>query len=274
MKKNNDNFDFFIPVEILEKAGKNGEKEMIVQGVASTNEQDRQGETLEPNGYDCSYFLEQGVINWHHQSSKDPSSIIGYPMECRAIDNGSKFFIKGKFFSKSEMAKKVYQLIKDVKGTPRQVGWSIEGKATERHPLNKNRVLKARITGCALTYAPIGKNTYADVVKSFSGEGDINQPDKLKYEGKSAANGGEEVVLSMDLDDGKKLTVNKAGKVNIEKMLTTTSGAALKREDVEGAPKIITKSEDIYALIFEKFPSATIDRAKEIYKSINDKINK
>lgn len=269
MNNKNDNFNFFVPAEIIEKAGKNGQKEMIVQGVASTREVDRQGELLDPSGYDYSYFLTDGILNWHHQSSKDPSAIIGWPTECRVLDNGSKFFIKGKLFPKSEMAKKVYQLIQDMKGTPRAIGWSIEGKAIERDPLNKNKVMKARITGCALTHAPIGKNTYADVVKSFAGEDLMNQPDKLIFsKGVEEANGGGEYVIEYELNNGRKACMDANGKITIKKMLTTTSGAALKRESLESDVKPIIKSEDIYDKIFTKYPNITLEKAKQIHNRV------
>lgn len=266
-----DNFHFFVPAQIIEKATKGGEKKMIVSGVASTNSLDRQGEILEPTGYDTSYFLSHGIINWHHQASKSPDSIIGYPTECKVLDAGKSFFVKGELFPKSEMAKKVYQLIKDLKGTPRQIGWSIEGKATERDPLNKNRVLKARLTGIALTHAPIGVGTFADIAKGFS-EGIEFEVDTEKAEvDNQSANGGKQEILSMELNDGKRLTVNQDGTVEIKKMLTTNSGAALKKESVEKKVKKVT-DEEIYDEIFKNFPNATIDRVKQIHKAIKDKM--
>lgn len=274
MVESNGDFKFFVEVDIVK--GKEGEeKKMIVQGVASTKIEDRQGEILDPAGYDTSYFLRESVINWHHQSSKDPSSIIGYPTECKVIENGSKFFVKGELFPKSEMAKKVYQLIKDMKGTGRKVGWSIEGKATERDPINNKIVKKARITGIALTHQPIGVGTFADISKAFSGEDlEISIDEEIV---KADANGGSTVVFTMDLEGGKKLLVKDCGKVEIKKMLTTTSGAPIMRESLDEDLKKVKEKKLNKALAFEKifdnFPGITIERAKIIYEKIKEKTN-
>lgn len=265
-------FKFFIPAEIIEKAGKNGEKKMVVDGVASTNKLDRQGEVLEPNGYDTSYFLSHGIINWHHQANQSPDSIIGYPTVCKVIDNGNSFYVKGELFPKSKMAQKVYQLIKDLKGTPRQIGWSIEGKATERDPLNKNRVLKARLTGIALTHAPIGVGTFADIAKGFSEDTVFELSESAKN---NDANGGKQNVLTMELANGKTLQVSEDGAVSIKKTMTTESASALKRESVEGKlkkPKQVS-DDDIYDTIFKTFPQVSINRAKEMHKAIKKKMS-
>ena len=70
---------------------------MMVSGMASDNNPDQQGETLEPKGYDFDGFLSDGLINLEHYTTRkgSPEYWIGEPKE--AYVKGNEFFIKGNF---------------------------------------------------------------------------------------------------------------------------------------------------------------------------------
>ena len=47
-----DNFNFHVPIQVINKAGEGSSSEMILAGIASTADKDRQGEELLPEGFD------------------------------------------------------------------------------------------------------------------------------------------------------------------------------------------------------------------------------
>ena len=76
-------FNFFIGVDPadIEKA-KKFEKDddrryenMIFEGVASDSSVDTDGESMEPSGFDISYFKKSGLFN--HKSRKPEISLLG-----------------------------------------------------------------------------------------------------------------------------------------------------------------------------------------------------
>jgi hypothetical protein len=72
-------FRFYVGIDDIVKAS-DEEGEMIVEGVASTESEDADGEVLLPEGFNVDYFLKSGFINWHHQSKSTPGAIIGEPI--------------------------------------------------------------------------------------------------------------------------------------------------------------------------------------------------
>jgi hypothetical protein len=116
------------------------------------------------------------------------------------------------------------------------LGFSIEGKAVERDPLNKQRVTKAKITGVAVTHMPKNAQTFADIVKSF----------------------GMEKSMEAGYDHADN---------------TADDGVSLKEESVEGDDKQEERQEsrkglELLELIFNRYPGIDKEKAKEIFKSI------
>lgn len=287
----NDDFGFFVPFEAIEKADNGKEDKWIVQGIASTNHTDRQGENLIPEGFDYSYFLESGYLNWHHQTSKMPSAIIGEPMEAKLVTKG--LFIKGYLYKNSKVAKEVWDLAKTLNknSSTRRLGFSIEGKVVERDETNPNKVLKAKITGCAITHAPINPNTFLTIVKAMNGENvEVNEQ---KFD--PNVEGGGTVLLDQKFSGGEKVTVYSDGKIVIDtgKAMTTESASAVMPESVEGSPKPkknpppqsndseaqggtvknmkeMSKAE-AYEYIFTQYPNLTSEQARMVYKKAKEK---
>ena len=192
-----DKFSVFLPFEVIEKAGDSDKKEMKIRGVASTTKQDSDDEILEPDGFDVSKFLKSGFLNYNHLASKDPSMIIGEPT--KAIAKNGELHIEGVLYPDSEMACKVYETAKVLKKSSktRSFGFSIEGKALERDPLNPKRITKASITGCAITPSPKNPGTKLEIVK-----GGI---DAFKFETED----GSEFLVDVTDEFGVRTTVDK-----------------------------------------------------------------
>ena len=58
------NFNFWCPVEISKAIDeKTGEEIMLLGGIASTADEDSDGEFLDPKGFDIKPLLESGMVN-------------------------------------------------------------------------------------------------------------------------------------------------------------------------------------------------------------------
>lgn len=200
-------FNIFVPIDIIEK-GKRGEdglpEELHIAGVASMtpsdqSKRDLDGEWLDVNGFDYKPFLQKGFFNLEHKGREDYANIIGEPISA-AVKDG-KFYVEGKLYKENPKAVSVWQLGQILKkaGSTRKIGFSIEGKAKERDPLDPKKVTKATVTGVAVTISP--KNDGTECL--FKGEVDYEkQP-------------GSELLIDITDDNGTRWTVDKD--LNIEK---------------------------------------------------------
>lgn len=255
MDKDKNKFHFFVPADI-EKAedSDSGERgKMKIKGVASTPDRDSDDEVLDPNGFVLDFFLKSGFLNWHHRAKEDPSAIVGEPTMAEVRDNG--LYIEGELYEDSELAKSIYDLAKTLKkrDSSRRLGFSIEGKVLERDLVDDRKIKKALITGCAITPTPKNPHTIMDVMKGK----DTSEPMEYEMLEGADANGGatRELIVDVTRPDGTRITVDKDLKINVEKTLTTQSGAPLIPEDVEGKTK---KQEDF---------SVTKENSKLVTKS-------
>ena len=165
-KTNIDNkLRFWVPLEISKAQNEQGITEMKIKGVASTIDEDTDGEFLDPKGFDLSLFKKSGFLNWHHKSGTDPNMIVGEPTKANITKKGLE--IEGMLYNDSATAKSIYTLAQTLEknSSTRRLGFSIEGKAIERDVLNPKKVTKALITGCAITFLPKNPNTIMNIVK-------------------------------------------------------------------------------------------------------------
>lgn len=244
-----DDILFYCPVDIVKATDKDGKEIMRLEGIASTMDEDSDGEFLDPAGFEISDFKKVGLVNWHHQASDSPKTIIGEPYLAEIRKEG--FYVGSELYPSSELAKEVYELAevmqKDSKS--RKLGYSIEGTVLERDEKNPKIVKRAKITGIAITHMPKNAKTFAEIIKACNA-------------GKLEKDSNEEEVE--------------------EKSLSTESGAAIMPESVDGSKKkkhlknvtTIEKSnykiknltqEARYDLIFDCFPDITIEKAEEVY---------
>jgi len=215
-------FNFFtevnIPDEIFKSAKKDDNKRydnMIVYGKATSNVEDRQGETLEPAGFDLNDFISSGLVNLEHYTSRkgDPAYWIGEPLDAKV--EGDDFFVKAKLWKDHPKARSLWDTLMIMKssGSTRKLGWSIEGNAIERDKRNKKRILKAKINHIALTFSPVGFNTYADISKGRQEEDYVD----YKFETDKTTHGGKEVMIEVE-ENGKRITIDKDFKITIKAM--------------------------------------------------------
>jgi hypothetical protein len=266
---NNNDFNFSVPIEVIEKSvKKNGKetKEMFIQGIASTNDKDADEEVLEPSGYILDRFLSKGTINYEHLSKRSPKYIVGEPVEAR-ID-GNKMFLKAKLWENSDLAKEIYGKMKEINenGSNRRAAFSIEGKCISRDPMNPKRITKALITNCAITFSPVNGNSFADIVKG------IQKEDFIELEYDKVDNDKDSIYLFEK--DGKKYKVGKDFKVYeiIDKSMDTTNTAPLVSESLDKKVKNVVEISKSIKTVSSYFNKNIFDNEfkEKIKKSIKN----
>lgn len=193
-----DKFSIFVPIEFEKgttSAPRTGKKAMKFKGIASTPKHgaDYDGEILDPTGFDYTPLLKSGHINWNHQASKDPLAIVGEPTSAK-VEKGD-FHIEGMLYSDSELAQKIYKAaeIMEKSGATRRFGFSIEGNATERDPLNKKYIKKATIMNVAICPTPKCSGTAMQIVKG------------LEFDVVKSVDTGEEMIVDTVSGDDRVL---------------------------------------------------------------------
>lgn len=253
-------FNFWCPVEISKAIDPNtGEEQMLLGGIASTADEDSDGEFLDPKGFDIKPLLKSGMVNWHHQAKTCPGTIVGEPTKAEIRKDG--LYIETKLYPSSSVARDIWQLAQTLEedSSTRRLGYSIEGKVLERKSNDKSspdykKITKAVITGVAITHQPKNPKTFANIIK-----GEI---DDLEEE-------DEEKEIEKNKEKKKQEDKYYEG-VNIkEKSLDTTEGKPLIKEDLDRKLKNVTfgKSE-VMERLFQDIPGISIEKAKEVYNLI------
>jgi hypothetical protein len=265
MNKKDNGFKFWAPIEISKGEDAKGEEVMKLGGIASTIDEDADGEFLDPNGFDIDDFRNVGVVNWHHQAKDQPATIIGEPTKVELRPDG--FYVETTLYKSSKVAQDVWELAQTMKrdSKTRRLGYSIEGQVVERGSDDENNpayniVKKSKITGLAITHMPKNPKTFAEIIKGFSGDAMSEGSDTVSnpYSKSSSEENDEE--------DG----------------LSTKSGKALVRASVDKDLKILKKSFKIKKLdenttidkIFQVFTNINIEKARNIFtilKAMNNK---
>lgn len=249
-----DKFNFWCPIGRIEKAtDEAGEPVMRIGGIASTMDKDADGEYLDPSGFDVEPLKNSGMVNWHHQAKNSPAAIIGEPSKVELRPEG--LWIESDLYASSPMANEVYELAKTLEedSKTRRLGYSIEGKVLKRGSNDKksplyNKIVKAVITGVAVTHMPKNPHTFVNIIK-----------------GQVDADG-----IEVELEEEDDNTEERGGKTE-KKALTTESGAALMPESVDGQPKKQTFSKSsVMECIFKDIPNITIPNAQGVYTLIKN----
>lgn len=251
IKNIEDKFKFWCPIEKAQDLidPTTGEQVMRLGGIASTSDEDADGEFLDPKGFDIKPLLESGMVNWHHQAKGQPAAIIGEPTKAEIRPEG--LYIETDLYPSSKIACDVWELANTLEkdSKTRRLGYSIEGKVVKRKSNNKNspdykKIVKAIITGVAVTHQPKNPKTFANIIK---GEIDEYDEEVDTFDG------------NVESNDLKKNPNEK------EKALDTESGKPLKKESVDKKIKNQTfgKSEVVERL-FRDIPGISIEKAKNI----------
>lgn len=247
----NNNFSFWCPLGDINKATdpNTGEEIMLLGGIASTADEDSDGEFLDPKGFDIKPLLNSGLVNWHHQAKTNPGTIVGEPIKAEIRKEG--LYIETKLYPHSQTACDIWELAKTLASDSktRRLGYSIEGRVVKRKsedPTSPDykKIIKAIITGVAITHQPKNPKTFANIIK-----GEIDDI-------------SEEDVKEEDVKE-------KEESVDVEESVNTESAAALKKESVDSNLKITTFSKsEVFDRIFHDIAGISIRKAKQIYSLI------
>lgn len=259
--------NFFIPIDetcFHKGANDKGEEVLMVEGVCSTADRDSDNQTLQPIGFNVRPLINSGFINWNHTAKKDPTGIIGEPVEA-SINSDGQLFIKAMLYNIPK-ARAVYNLAKTLaKSTSgRQLGWSIEGIPTEFDPKDKNNILKADITGIAITPSPKNPSTFLQICKGEEVEefhfdeievGEMNEFIEKAMEAESLLHVSKESV--------------EGGHKKLEKLIKE-KGDEEGKEDGEEKEDELTKSQ-MARMIVEKNPQRSLESYKIIHTFMANK---
>lgn len=228
-----DKFTFWCPLEKAQDLDPTtGEPVMKLGGIASTSDEDSDGEFLDPKGFDIKPLIESGMVNWHHQAKGQPATIIGEPTKAEIRPEG--LYIETELYPSSKIACDVWELAETLEkdSKTRRLGYSIEGKVVKRKSNDKKspdykKIIKAVITGVAVTHQPKNPQTFANIIK-----GEIDD----------------------DFEDEE------------EKALDTETGKALKKESVDKKVKNQTFSKaDVVERLFKDIPGISNEKAENIH---------
>lgn len=159
----------FVDVDGEKKSGR------IIEGIASTEDKDQQGEIVMQNKMDCSYLLEKGYVNWNH--SHAPEDQIGKPLEVVKLPGGKDTpngkpatFFRAMLFEGMPRADAVWTLSKAIEsssgiGNDRMLGFSVEGgvRTREGHVL-----VETVVRHMAVTHEPVNAQSTARCVLAKS----------------------------------------------------------------------------------------------------------
>lgn len=215
-------FNFFVPAQaVIVKGGEGGADKTgkrWIQGIASTDARDLQGEVVNQQGIDFSYFLKHGFFNDDHKPG--PEHKLGEPTEVKLTKNG--LWVKGFLFNGAHQKKsqEYWDLMKELEasGSNRKVGFSIQGKVVRK---NGNTIEKCWIQDIAITTQPVNTTTWAEIAKSLSAQKwdlvkETDEKKKKEEEAEKALtvsatpSGGSLVPESLEAKTTNTVTVNKS----------------------------------------------------------------
>lgn len=167
-----DEFVVYTPgvVDIIDKAGTDIETERPIGGWCSTERLDRQGETVLARGLDFTEFVQHGYYNDNHK--QETSAILGVPRTAE-LKKG-RWYTEGNLIQGYEPADRVWALAKALRKSAlgRKLGFSIEGKVTERG--TGGRIVRATIRHVAITNSPVNVDCTWDILtKAFGSHDEI-----------------------------------------------------------------------------------------------------
>lgn len=274
-------FRFGIPIDIIKGTNSKGEETYLFKGLASTNEKDTQGETLFANRYDLSEFKQ---VNWNHKGKDNSDAILGEINKHHFTEKG--LYVEGEIWSEMPMAKSTINLMKRKAKKGERLQLSVEGSVLQRGSEDKKNpayynILKAKLTGVAITPQPINKSTFAELIEKGVSDNSWKYSHEDELIIKSISEGK---ILSEDEIEKAMTAGHTTGTETINKE-TTVEGQ--KKEDLDGVEdecdcnkdsckicankknkKVLSKSE-IYESIFNYFCPINVSKAKQIYSLIN-----
>ena len=185
-------FKVHCSLEAFEKADDPDGHTMRIGGLVTTDDLDKQGEILVQTGLDFGPFLTEGWFNDNHgQKAVD---VLGYPTGAHFVQKGAKlpngrnaptngWWAEG-YLLNTESGRKTWQLCQALSKSPRQLGFSIEGKVQSRSPANDSIITRATVKNVAVTHCPVNTGTEMHaLVKALTAGNSISNPGSAPGEG-------------------------------------------------------------------------------------------
>lgn len=223
-----DTFEFWVPAQAVVVKSKTSKARdgsvdtdrRWLQGIASTDSRDLQGEIVEQKGIDFSYFLKYGYFNNDHKAGFENK--VGEPTEVKLTKNG--LWVKGFLYNSHKIADDIWELMhaQAASGSKRRVGFSIQGKVKRRE---ESMIKECWIQDIAVTPCPVNTTTWAEVAKSLSAQQwDFNKSTSSDdEEDEEKALGAGNVMVPESLEGKKKDTRTADG---MDKSLTFEESVA------------------------------------------------
>lgn len=256
----NDTFKFVIPAELTK--GEDGEWK--VAGLASTSSVDRQGEVILPEGIDATPIAKgKGFFNFDHDNS--PENTIGVLDSYKKSTNG--MYVEGRLFKNHTRAKAVYEIMSSLnKGDKGRIGMSVEGKIIERDQANPSIIKRCLIKNVALTMNPVNQDTFADIVKSMTGTGQVEFDSTGKQDGTVQTSSESPTFTASQVVE----IVQKAlgvGAGNAQAPGNMTGGDALGQEEMDSKKKKVEskKMKKSSKDLFKSQMLSLLDQLQSLY---------
>jgi hypothetical protein len=185
VRETDNSFAFDFSLEAFEKAGVAPEKSRRIGGFVSTADLDKQGERLLQEGLDFSPFLQDGWFNDNH--SKATADIVGFPETAKLIRKGERlpsgshadktgWFVEGYLLQGHPPSDKLWELANALQKTPRRLGFSVEGRVTQRMSKAGDPVIaKAVVRNVAITNCPVNNKTALEVLAKSLAAADMSK---------------------------------------------------------------------------------------------------
>jgi len=169
-----------------------------IGGYCSTQDLDRQDEIVLARGLDFSEFINFGYFNDNHR--QETAAQVGWPTLAR-LDKGERWWVEGYFWKSGayKLADEIWTLAKAMRdsGSPRRLGFSIEGKVLQRN--GERRIVRARVRDVAVTAKPVNtKCTWNILAKSFAPMDQVQKALTASYSHPAMAGGAVMVPESLD----------------------------------------------------------------------------
>lgn len=165
-------FHIDVPVVAFEKAdAPEGQKKRIA-GIISTDGLDAQDERIIQEGLDFEKYLSCGHLNDNH-SNQSVCDIVGYPQSVKmykrgdTLPNGQPAASNCTWTEGFLIGKKgadIWHIAKDMQGTPRSLGFSVEGSITKRDAKDPKTILAATVQNVAVTHCPVNRDTKLELL--------------------------------------------------------------------------------------------------------------
>lgn len=204
-------FNFWCPLDIQKSVidPETGQEIMRLGGIASTSDEDSDGEFLDPKGFDIKPLINSGMVNWHHQAKGSPATIVGEPSKAEIRKDG--LYIETDLYPSSAVARDIWELAQTLEkdSKTRRLGYSIEGKVVKRKSNDPKspdykKITKAIITGVAITHQPKNPKTFANIIKGEIDDWNDDEETIDLFDGKGDSNNLMDKLNKKDSDDKKK----------------------------------------------------------------------